>query len=240
MYGVRKGSFTGMFYSRSLSIEESRGYHSSFYDGWELNDIDDTGKFRILRLGNIYWIDLRIYCDKSIMNLGEFSMNGFIGDGRDLEFKDYGDESSYYSIYAGDPQDMPVEYIGLSATLEDTGSTVPGSYEYNSSYYTIGKSIKVDRVDTSIANNVTVDYTINYRGTNQVLSIRIDFASDSLGRYYYGDELRFEDTLPTKLKYSGSITQSGIAPSTYKLKAIISFSNNTSTDMDSGEFVVAY
>ena len=135
---------------------------------------------------------------------------------------------------------MPAEYTGLAVTLQEMGSTFPGSYEYNSSYYTIGKSIKVDRVDTSITNNVTVDYTINYRGTNQVRSIQINFISDSTGWYYSGDELYFEDTLPTKLNYSGSITKSGIRSSTYKLQAIISFSNNTSASVDSGEFVVAY
>ena len=244
--GGNKGSFSGTFYVRSLSTEEAYEYHSSFTYGYEWNDINDTGLFRVVVLGNQYYIAIRVYCDSSIMNLGNFTIYQNDGittllesDGRQLEFSDYGEGFSFYLIYAGNPRYNALE----SALSAATGSTLTISYEYDSNYIISGSQIKVVNVD----NNV-VYYTFRYAHPSKILS-RVDFelqykyittnwngsvTTEEWRSVASGGNTLYVDG--TSCVYNANVTVNQDPSRTYAILAILAFQDNTVQDIRSNEF----
>jgi hypothetical protein len=241
-----KGSFQGEFDIRTLTESEYHGYHDSFAWGYEAYSNEDNGNFKIVSLGNQYWIDLRIYCDNSIMNLGEVTISDgpttLVLNGQDLDFLDYGEGLSYYKIYAGSPGDAGFNIRRINSSITSR-ITLLISYEYDSEYIISGAQIKVVNVD----NNV-VYYTFRYAHQSKILgSVNFDLQYKNIYTQPLGGSVTIEwksvasagDTLyvnDTSCVYDANVTLNQDPSQTYAILATLRFSDNTTETIRSNEF----
>ena len=247
----KRGNFSGEFYARSMSIAEARVYHESFNYGYEVNDINETGLFRLIILGNQYYTAIRIYCDKDIMNLGAFTIYGingserYVGDGRELEFFDYGEGYSFYLIYAGDPSQGVPSLVSDVDIIANTNNTINISYEYGLDYTLLGTSITIDRIE-----NNTVYYSFKYEDVTPIneVDIRLQYkyvnttynpwgGSTSTTEWRNLDDIEILRSInTTSYTYQSDYSYNFDPNRTYAIAAAILYSNGNQDEIRSAEF----
>lgn len=247
----KRGNFSGEFYARSMGVDEARTYHESFDYGYEVNDINETGLFRLIILGNQYYTAIRIYCDEDIMNLGAFTIYGvngserYVGDGRGLEFFDYGEGYSFYLIYAGNPSQGVPSLVNDVDLIANTNNTINISYEYGLDYTLLGTSITIDRIE-----NNTVYYSFKYEGTIPIRTVDIRLQYKYVNTTYnpWGgststtewrdleDIAILSSNNTTSYTYQSNYNFNFDPSVTYTILAIVSYSNGNQDDMRSSEF----
>ena len=171
-----------------LTYAECQAYHSTLTLGYVIKNLDE--KFKVVAVANnsnIYnsgytygdtnvpynapdilnssWYELRIYCDDSIMNLGEFSLHStvtsntinYTGDGR---YVTYDASGKYYSLYRSDRDESSV-YGGISEQERNLRTQIMYSMQriYNDAYSYDPSSFNYDIIRTV---DILFEYSRNY------------------------------------------------------------------------------
>ena len=193
-----------------LTYDECQAYHDSLTLGYVIKNRDE--KFKVVAIANnqyipnhnyIYgnsddpycnvnilesqWYELRIYCDDSIMNLGEFSIRDFsefmkynqspysycFGNGQDSVYDASG---GYYSIYRNDRGQLysPDNLVMFQNTI----LSIQQSFNSYANYITNNNLSDITEADFIRTVSVEYDYSSEYLLNVEGLLVSVD--SDAL------------------------------------------------------------